>query len=364
MKRFITSYKFFLIIFAVLFLFAFQPRSAEAKNKTCPELKSFFTKSLHFTGKGMKYWYQKPDGFMSITKIPYENLGCKSCHVDSCDTCHKEKKQGKLVFSQEKARDISTCFQCHSREKFTFMIDKKQENLDVHRQANMTCVDCHNEYEIHGDGTAYLSMRDPKHERAKCQDCHNENNSSKAASYNKSLLSHQIHGNKLDCAACHVSNSLTCYNCHFDSYLDSGKKKENFIPMKSWTLLINYDGKVTSGTVQTIVYKDQKFIAYVPYFSHSVTSSGRSCQDCHGNKAVTTMNKEGTFEVVGYENGKVTSHEGIIPLVPNKLKWTFFNKSEQGWQPIKKDTQLQTQFAGYGKPLTQQQYQMLLQPMK
>lgn len=337
--------------------------SKDIPEAPCLELRSSFTRSLHFTGNGMKYWYQEPDGFMSITGIPYEELYCKSCHVRSCDTCHAQKEQETIIFSREKARDIQTCFQCHTREKLNFQTDKDQGELDVHRKAGMVCADCHNDHEIHGDGKVHLSMREPEAERTTCLQCHLHQDSQNL-NYNEDLLSHRIHGDKLACAACHVSNSMTCYNCHFESVLKSGHKKGNFMPMKSWTLLINYDGKVTSGSVMSIVYQDQKFIAYVPYFSHSVSAKGRTCQDCHGNEAVTTMKSQGKIKVVDYKDGQILSRKGIIPLVPERLEWTFFEKDKDTWQPLKSNATMKIQFAAYGRPLTQQQYQLLLQEMR
>jgi len=351
-----------LSLILLLFLIPLEVISSENPEGPCLELRSSFTRSLHFTGNGMKYWYQEPNGFMSLTGIPYENLGCKSCHVKSCDTCHAMEKKGRVIFSSSKAKKIQTCFQCHTREKLTFKKDKAKGKLDVHRKAGMVCADCHNQYEIHGDGKRHLSMRDSGVPRTNCRDCHTETESGKIQ-YNGDLLSHRIHGNKLDCAACHVSGSMTCYNCHFDSVLKSGHKKGNFVPIKSWTLLINYNGQVTSGSVMTIVYQDKKFVAYVPYFSHSVSSKGRTCQDCHGNKAVTTIEKKGKIDVVGYKDGQITSHEGVVPVVPEKLEWTFFDKTKKGWRPIKSKSKVNTQFAVYGKPLNQQQYQMLKQKM-
>lgn len=363
MKCFFSISISIFLILGFLFFNISNPWSAKIQPGPCLELRSFFTRSLHFTGNGMKYWYQEPDGFMSLTGIPYENLYCTSCHVKSCDTCHAQTKQGQTWFSKDKVRDIKTCFQCHTREKLNYMEDKKRGKLDVHRKAGMVCADCHKSYQIHGDGRVHLSMREPEAERTGCLDCHKEMDSQDTG-YNENLLTHRIHGDKLDCAACHVSNTMTCYNCHFDSVLESDQKKGNFIPIKSWTLLINYNGRVTSGSVMTIVYQDKKFIAYVPYFSHSVSSSGRTCQDCHANNAVISMEKEEKFKVVDYQNGKVKGHEGVIPVIPEKLEWTFFNKTKTGWQPLKNKTKIHTQFAAYGRPLSEQQYKMLLQTME
>ncbi len=48
---------------------------ADEKKEPC------YYSSLHYTGEGMRYWYEKDDGFMSITGIPYKELDCSKCHV-------------------------------------------------------------------------------------------------------------------------------------------------------------------------------------------------------------------------------------------------------------------------------------------
>ena len=39
----------------------------------------------------------------------------------------------------------------------------------------------------------------------------------------------------------------------FSSSLKTGSRKGNFIKGKDWLLLVNYQGKVTAGTVMSIV---------------------------------------------------------------------------------------------------------------
>jgi len=91
----------------VILLVLCSPLLAEATAESDqPCLTSFFTNSLHYTGEGMRRWYEEEGGFMEITKIPYDQLNCKSCHVKSCDQCHLKKKRAKSVFKRKKARDI------------------------------------------------------------------------------------------------------------------------------------------------------------------------------------------------------------------------------------------------------------------
>lgn len=347
------------VIVACLLLGVFL-RADSSADSNQPCLTSFFTKSLHYTGEGMRRWYEEEGGFMEITKIPYDQLNCKKCHVRSCDQCHAKKKGAKFVFSPKKARDMNTCLPCHGREGLTFRFDGEQGNLDVHLAAGMVCADCHWRYDIHGDGRFRPSMRDPKGVRASCQTCHVEQQK-ESPEFDPDTVSHQVHGDKLDCAACHVRTTMACYNCHFDRFLKTGTKKGNFVSMKDWLLLINYEGKVTSGSAMTLVYKNKKFIAYVPYFTHSVSSEGRPCKDCHLNQAVIKMQKGEKVPVVDFKKGKIVTWKGVVPVVQGKLEWAFLNKTEKGWQPVPSKEDPMVQFAAYGTPLTEEQFNNMAQ---
>jgi hypothetical protein len=76
------------------------------------------------------------------------------------------------------------------------------------------------------------------------------------------------------------------------------------------------------------------------------------------------MKSQGKIKVVDYKDGQILSRKGIIPLVPERLEWTFFEKDKDTWQPLKSNATMKIQFAAYGRPLTQQQYQLLLQEMR
>lgn len=346
---------------------AFSESSASDK-PAC--LTSFFTNSLHYTGEGMRRWYEEEGGFMDITKIPYEQLNCKSCHIKSCDQCHAKKKRAKFVFSPKKARDINTCLPCHGREGLTFKFDADrgnadthggQGNIDVHMAAGMVCADCHGRYDVHGDGRFRPSMRHPKGVRIECKVCHIDQER-ESPEFDPETASHQVHGDKLDCAACHVRSTMACYNCHFDNFLKTGRKKGIFIPMKDWLLLINYEGRVTSGSAMALVHENKKFIAYVPYYTHSIMSEGRSCESCHGNPAALQMKEGRKVEVVDFKDNQVITWKGVVPVVDGLLDWTFLNKTDKGWQPVPGSQPPKVQFAAYGTPLTQSQLQQLAEP--
>jgi hypothetical protein len=154
---------------------------------------------------------------------------------------------------------------------------------------------------------------------------------------------------------------MACYNCHFDNFLKTQKKKGNFVPMKDWLLLINYEGKVTSGSAMTLVYKNKKFIAYVPYFTHSVSSEGRGCDECHLNQAISKMAKGEKVPVVDFKEGKVVPWKGVVPLVRGKLEWVFLNRTKNGWKPVPGREDPLVQFAAYGTPLTEEQFNNMAQ---
>ncbi|MFC1890403.1 hypothetical protein ACFL4G_11675 [Thermodesulfobacteriota bacterium] len=319
---------------------------------------SFFARSLHHTGEGMRYWYEEQGGFMEVTGIPYAELSCKGCHAESCDTCHAAKEGEFLTFSAEKAGKMETCFQCHGREAKSIQLDTKAGTEDVHFASGMGCMDCHSAQDVHGDGNFYQSMRAPGAMNLRCRDCHLADGSGEAP-YGAATHAHKVHKGKLNCSACHVRNTMACYNCHFDSALKTGKKG-NFIPMKSWLLLINHEDQVTAASVQTLVYQDKKFLAYIPYHTHSVMSPGRACDACHANKAVELIKKGRKVPVVAFADGEVRPWAGVVPVIPEGIEFAYFNKTAEGiWVPVENDDPATVQFAAYGTALTEKQIKKL-----
>ena len=327
-------------------------------------LRSFFTKSLHYTGEGMRYWYEEEGGFKDIAGIDYSELDCKNCHVQSCDSCHADKQGDSMVISQAKARDMQTCLPCHGREGLTFKFDKaKGDKGDVHIAAGMVCADCHFGADVHGDGNFYTSMRSPGGVKIGCKKCHGEE-SGDAPAFDPETESHAAHGDLLACQACHVSNTTACMNCHFEKFLETGSRKGNFVPMKDWVLLLNHEGQVTSGSAMSLVHEGKKFLAYVPYYTHSVTPEGRQCEDCHANEAVELMSEGKKVTVFGFEKGEPTTWKGVVPLVPDLLDFVYLDKTKKGWKPLADDEPAKVQFAAYGEPLTESQLESLKEEVR
>jgi hypothetical protein len=178
--------------------------------------KNFYEKSLHYTNKGLEYWYNKEQGGLErLTGIPFSKLDCTRCHVRTCDTYHKKEVNGKAEYSLEPARAQEVCQNCHGIDAFEEVKKNKEaKDLDVHFKNEMKCMDCHSVREIHGDGTAYNSFQQPGAMDTKCENCHSPLSEN---------TSHIVHKGKLDCNACHVRNLPACYNCHFDTRVKENK---------------------------------------------------------------------------------------------------------------------------------------------
>ncbi|VEN72873.1 conserved exported hypothetical protein [Candidatus Desulfarcum epimagneticum] len=321
--------------------------------------KDFFSSSLHHTAEGMRRWYEAEDGFMALTGIPYDQLACKKCHAENCDVCHLEKTKTGAGYSLEMARKNETCYKCHTREMAAAKMDQKAGETDAHAQAGMTCADCHTPREIHGDGHFYTTMRDPAAKDAACVNCHARDSEDYPAI--PDVPSHTVHKGRLDCNACHVRNTMTCYNCHFGEFARTGSKPKSFVgKIKDFLLLVKYKGKITSGNLQTLVSAQNKpFIVYAPYLTHSIMSQGRKCDDCHGTKAVETIASGKTHDMAEFRDGKPIFYKGVVPLEPNRLNWPFFKKTDGKWTPFEPDQKPLVQMGLFVEPLSQDELDRL-----
>ena len=341
----------FILICACLCAFGLYRKGFTAEVK---QDESFFTESLHYTTRGMAYWYSKDQGGLeTLTGIPYSELVCNHCHVSSCDTCHRTEKDDKFFYTTEAAKNKELCLKCHARAQAVMNIDKKANQLDVHFAKGMTCSDCHTPREVHGDGTQYTSMREPGALDANCEKCHESVPSS---------TSHKIHRNKLDCNSCHVRHVVSCSNCHFETLVKEGKKVA--MPLYGWVFLMNYQGKVTSANMQTFVTAgDKTFLIFAPQNSHSVMKDGRKCNECHGIENVKKV-QSGTIALTWLENGELKQAKGVIPVVAGvEYGFVYHNYKDGKWIPIEKPPKPLLQYAGYGGPLSDAQLKKLAMPM-
>jgi len=348
MKMRLVSCLFFGIVFAlVMTIVAF---AQEIKKEEC-----FYLSSLHATARGMVYWYDKSQGGLeTITGVPYAEAGCNKCHVSSCDACHKTDLNGRPGYSTETAKSQGKCLGCHAREAFMMKIDKESNTPDVHFAKGMGCMDCHTAREIHGDGIEYKSMKEKGAMDVKCEQCH------------ESLLksaSHTIHGNKLDCKACHVRHVVSCNNCHFETMLKEKKRVSR--PVSGWKFLMNYGGKVTSANMQSFVAAGNKtFLIFAPQFSHSVKKDGARCEECHATETVKQLLRKGV-DLSWLEGGKDRNLKGVIPVVNGvQYRCVYQNYEDGKWTPISNPFTPVVQYVGFGSPLTEEQLIRLEKPQK
>jgi hypothetical protein len=323
--------------------------------KPVEESSCFYLRSLHYTANGMKHWYSKETGGLEqLTGIPYSELGCQNCHAAGCDRCHKtESVEGDckvLSYSTRTASKPDMCLVCHGREKAMIGIDHKAKQEDVHLVNGMVCTDCHSAKEMHGDGKEYVSMKQPGAMDTRCENCHDTVKPTEA---------HTAHGNKLDCKACHVRHVVSCTNCHFDTLLEKGVRKA--IPVSGWVFLMNFDGKVTSASMQTFVTKgDKTFLMFAPHMSHSIMKEGRTCDACHASEIAQEAQK-GTLRLTWLEKGTVANLKGVIPVVDQvDYQCVYQNLKDDKWVPIENPVKPLRQYVAFGRPLSQEQLDALV----
>ena len=267
--------------------------------------------SLHGTSQGMKYFYSAAQGGIEkITNIPYDQLACKRCHVESsadkCQTCH--------IREVGDSPPATTCYACHGRQKKGLLALHEK---DVHLTSGggkFTCATCHDAEEVHGDGHAYHSLQEGAI-KVGCTDCHTD------PKLPKDNVAHKTHYEDMDCAACHMSNTLVCYNCHFDTEVEK-EKKVAYGAFNHWKFLgVNDEGKITTATIMPVIYKGQTFIALAPYFDHSIRKPDLNtiCAECHSSPAVKEYAATGKITVTKWDTkeNKMTYTQAVIPIPPN-----------------------------------------------
>ncbi|MCL6584775.1 MAG: cytochrome c3 family protein [bacterium] len=322
-------------------------------------LTSYYQKSLHFSGAGMRYWYEGKNGFMSLSKISYAQAGCPQCHARSCDQCHGIKdKTGKVGFSTNEARKNDTCLGCHEKEKRVIEMSQGDEKKDVH--AKMSCISCHKDPDIHGDGVAKQSLYDNGAITPSCESCH-VGTKTKGPRFDPEIRPHKRHkkSTELHCNACHVRWSLTCYNCHFSEFMKTKSRAGNFIPTSDLFMLVNYRGKVTAGVAMVIVHGQKTYVSYAPFFTHNVMKKGRACEDCHGNAGMLLLKEGKKIPAATFENGQVRFWSGVVPVAQDTLTWQFFDKQQGKWVPLGKDKPDIERYSGYAEPLSEKQIKIL-----
>jgi hypothetical protein len=302
---------------------------------------SFYSRSLHFTNRGIVYNYEK--GLQRLTGFPADRLGCTkaSCHVKSCDVCHRTEANGRAAYSVAQARSEKACAACHG--------EPDPKDTDVHVRKGLKCMDCHSAREIHGDGTLYDSVWQPGAMSVRCEGCHKDL---------KKIPSHTVHDGKLDCGVCHTRETSTCFNCHIDSRLAG--VRDVSIKREGLAFLINHDGRVKLGNVLSYVYKNGTAITVAPTYPHKISKQGRTCAECHGTQIAKDVSA-GALVLTRFENGELTSIRGVVPVVdPMIWKVAFLGREGEKWVPLANPQAPLVTFSGFSSPLTKEQLAKLV----
>jgi len=339
-----------------------------------------FEISLHGTRQGKDTYYSNPmnaegtmGGFYNLTQVPYDTLVCKDCHAKTladgtpvdpetyeptCYDCHTQI--GSPVAD-------STCLGCHSRQKLEIMFFS-----DVHREQGLGCSDCHTLNEMHGDGNAYASLLEPGALEVNCEGCHPEDG----------LKPHKSHKHiaSVDCTACHVQSVIACNSCHFESQLVD-KKRFYAPPMRDFKMLVQNEGKIHSGSFQSLTFDGMTFNALAPFFSHTISAKGSDCKDCHlkgpkkdhangmpKNAPLNEYINTGKIVVTRWDEATqlLIGRKGVIPVPPDwkdSLQFDFVTYDGDPSDPVVVDPSMWSFLKTgadlvdmpYGEPLSEEQ---------
>ena len=278
-----------------------------------------FSNSLHKTRSGIGLAYSAENGGMeTITNIPIEDLACKKCHsytgfypngnsidstnyTHSCVDCHNFEITLN-VFEE-------ACINCHQRQQ------KEREHysgMDVHTNEGLNCISCHTKEELHGDDNiTYSSLKESGAIKTKCTNCHTQ--LSNNASHNRHIAT-------VDCSACHAVSVYNCAGCHFETYIETEKKRYNN-EFKDYRLLIKKDGMVKLGALVTHSYNGKSNYIISSTHSHIIKKNATTCSDCHRgmghiNAAITEYNNTGYITLAKWDSTTKTVNilNGVIPI--------------------------------------------------
>lgn len=191
---------------------------AAEKCASChPSIVARTKNSIHEQGTGQKSMVTLRSGVNSFAELSDKmktgyDKHCSTCHA-SCGDCHVNRPvagggglyKGHKFSKTPDMRDH--CTTCHtSRGGHAYYGVAAGTSPDVHlTKAGFTCMNCHTQNEIHGDGNYY----DQRYKMAllpKCTNCH-----SNIATSNPF---HSKHINTFNCQTCHSQNYNNCGSCH------------------------------------------------------------------------------------------------------------------------------------------------------
>lgn len=332
--------------------------SKRASNAPETTIEERLATSLHGTARGIEYWYESAQGgFENITGIPYDDLACKSCHVEpgNCSICHGSATSAAADIPEGTGKggegagapalppqSDEDCYGCHGNQ----FVELLNGLSDYHRDVlGLTCSDCHESDEVHGDGASYNSLLEPGAMTTRCdnESCHGTVPSN---DFHDQHAGDNPPGARMECAACHVQSVVTCYNCHFEYEVEKGQKLA-FGHFKNWKFLLRRDRgggqlNVDTGNILAVTYEGKAFVAVAPFYAHSISRTAISeCGDCHNNEYVQEYKDTGVIVITAWDDQESAlvpnvKGKGIIPIPPDwrtSLQFSFATFHDGGPEP-------------------------------
>jgi hypothetical protein len=319
----------------------------------------WYPTSLHATGQGFQTFYSAANGGLEqFAGVPYSELACKNCHEPSltggCASCHGTPNPGPGAQVDDGVAEGQPCGRCHSRQASEVAAGFS----DVHRDAGMTCMDCHTLEDVMGDGHSYSSLLEDGAVHTKCENCHTTLVGNRY---------HDWHAAAVDCSVCHMQGMITCYNCHYQSALPEGES-QLLKQVTGWIFLVNRGGKVHPANVHSLIYEGKKLLIMAPGYGHSIVRSAVSgCDDCHGNAHILDLDDDSLLVVAGYDDvGSVNTVEGFVPVPFNYetaliFDFLVYDAGTESWSLLSRG-QDATQLL-FAEPLSDEQLGKLEQSM-
>lgn len=334
------------LLFSVLPSFCFEPEPAPPDD--------FFLAAGHASNGRAGYWYDRNRGGLEVlTGIPYDNMSCRDCHM-ACGECHTTRSRGEFYYSAKSAGGSSVCIECHPRQWAELKDSEAKGEKDAHGSAGMSCVDCHDSMLVLDDPSGRDDGLTGGLARTGCEGCH------PAESRPEEHLKN-MHEGRLDCRACHVREVTACTNCHIETLVRTGTKM--FIPEDGWVFLMNEDDKVTSATMENFITGEGKtLVMFAPRFSHSIRPRGRGCDECH-DTAVVREAALGRLLLTWMEGAEQKNRKGVVPVVEGvEYDCSYMLYKKGSWMATPANADPRIQYAGFGSPLTDEQFDALATP--
>jgi len=288
-----------LVAILVVVMLIQQAAALEESCKQCHESVAVnYTKSLHYTAKGIDTSFKQASGKAFGINTPKQ---CLACHVENCSQCHKVHKQ---------MPNMTDCVNCHFQSTgvnyigYLAKMMKKARHPDIHYKKGLECLDCHSLEEIHGNGNAYTFAGEAV--KVRCEACHFysvEVRGLEAKLYDPTILAHKLHRD-ISCFACHADYYQTCSYCHLDTG-EFGKMSTDKL------YILRYRGLLYPANVMLTSYHNKTSKSAGVVMPHTITLKARDCGDCHDNEKEVFL--------VGFD-GKLVGPPGVeLADPPSKL---------------------------------------------